>query len=178
MICLSCPNPITARSKSGLCRPCCARRNALAMNRNPAFMASVKAGVARYFADPENRARRSRDLRARFERMTPAEMEERREWGRHLHREYLMRPDIIAKRNAPEVRAIIAQKNTDRALAWCPPDRRAEYFNLIAKKFKSAEARAIIEETIPGTVAYARRHIANANDARAIMRDRAAVVGV
>lgn len=173
MICANCPQPITPRSKSGLCRSCCARKIALAMRGDPEIQRRRNDAVKRHLAIPENRQRRVKQLRERHANMSEAEREKRKAWGEHLHREYLSRPDVVAKRTSPETLARIGRANTDRKLAWCPPERRDEYRHLLMNRhFPAAEARRIIEAEIPGTVEHARRTIANHIDVARIREER------
>jgi hypothetical protein len=46
----------------------------------------------------------------------------------------------------PEVRARVGAINSERALGWCPPERRDEYRHLVRSlRYSGAEARALIE---------------------------------
>lgn len=173
MICATCPNPITARSKSGMCRSCCARKIALSMVGNPEIQAKRTESQKRFLADPEKRAKHVERLKLHHASMTDAEREKRRLWGVHLAETYLTRPDIVARRQAPETRAAIGRKQSERRLAWCPPERRGEYMGLLMNRhFPAAEARRIIEADIPGTVEHARRMIANNLDAARMREER------
>lgn len=156
----SCPcgAPITSQSKTGRCRPCANR----AMHADPAYQAKRLAGLARHFDKPGARRAagdRLRDFRAT---MSEAEQERRREHGRWLVREYLSRAEIRAKALSPEGRAKAVTGNLRAKLGWLPVELRPLYDHLIrSKKLTAGEARAVIEADLPGTLANARREIAN-----------------
>lgn len=103
----------------------------------------------------------------------PSHIEKLRANGR---KSILQSPDVKAKAHSAECRAVRIVAREETMLGWCPPAMRDEYRRLVRfKRMTAVEARAIIEADIPGTVEYVRRHIANANDARAIMQERSAI---
>lgn len=153
----SCGAAISAKNRSGLCRPCNARR----INADPAIEAKRAAGRAAYFDRPGVREGYARRIAEYRENMPDEHRERCREHGRRQYRDVLSRPDVVAKSLSPEVRAAAGRKRTDTVLAWCPPHLRDAYRGLIRSGIRAAEARAMIEEEIPGTAAHARRVVAN-----------------
>lgn len=116
--------------------------------------------MAAKFADPVFRAEHADRLRANAS--TPRAIALRRERGKVQAREVLFRPDVRAHTMRPEARARAGRSVQERALGWCPPERRDEYRAMVrSKQATAAEARRMIEESIPGTQAHAARTIAN-----------------
>lgn len=132
LTCLSCPAPITPRSKTGLCRSCASSRP----------------------TPPEVRAKMREAARDRWqaELATEAGRERAREAGRRVRRN--------AKRLAPDAEIRRREAISNAALGWCPPEWRDRYATL-RRKVGAAEARRLIEQDIPGTRAHARRQIDN-----------------
>lgn len=169
--CLECPTLCGPRNKTGYCIRCSGRRLALALRDNPEQAQKRREGLRRYFAEPGNRQRHTAFLRDRS--IGPEERERRAAWGRELHRTVIMRPDVQAKLHAPETKRKAGASRTERVLGWCPPELRDDYRRLVmAKHMSPDEARATIEEMIPGTQAHAKRLIANTNFAMRIKQER------
>jgi hypothetical protein len=171
--CSQCGAKITRLSKSGLCRP-----HAIAqMHADPAYRARRMAGLAAHFAKPGVREAWGRHLAAGLavhrETMSDDERQRRREHGEMLIRKYLSRPDIRARALAPDARAKAVAGYVERRMGWCPADLREQYRDLvIRKKYTAAEARAIIEQQIPGTAEHARREIASTELASRLRHER------
>ncbi len=155
--CSDCPSPITRQSRTGRCHGCAVRR----MHVDPEYQAKRLAGLRRHFDTPGARAAAGARLTAHRAQMSDAERERRREHGRWLIREVLT-PERVAKSQTADARARSGLGNIEAKLGWCPVALRGAYRTLIrSKKLSAAEARAIIEAEIPGTVAHARREIAS-----------------
>lgn len=156
-------------NKSGRCRRCFAA----ALNSDPAMVAKRRAAQIEFFARPETKAVLAARARHLAATMTDAERERRRVRGKQAYVDVLSRPDVVAKTSSPEARARAGRSRTDTVLAWCPPERRACYRELVRKNgLPASEAREIIEQEIPGTPAHARRALANARDAMVIRHHR------
>lgn len=153
--CSDCPAPISRHAK-GRCRSCAA----VYVNSDPEIQRRRREGMAAKFADPQFRAEQAARLRANAS--TPRAIELRRERGKEQARDVLFRPDVRARTMRPEARAQAGRSVQERALGWCPPERRDEYRTMVrSRQATAAEARRMIEETIPGTQAHAARMIAN-----------------
>lgn len=140
-----------------------------------------RCSIMRHRGDPVIEAKRVTNLRARYDdpayveahrerlrvaiataRKRPEFMAWLREHGRRQYRDVLSRPDVVAKHQDPAVRKEAGRRASNTRLAWCPPELRDEYRFLIKTHHMPAvEARALIEEMIPGTAAHARRTVAN-----------------
>lgn len=153
-----CGAEITHQSKTGRCRTCANR----ALHADPQVQARRLAGLARHFDKPGARRAAGDRLRAFRATMSDEERQRRSEHGRWLVREYLSRPDVRARALSPEGRAKAVAGNHRAKLGWLPDELRPLYDRLIhTKKLSAAEARAVIEAELPGTVEHARREIAN-----------------
>lgn len=96
------------------------------------------------FDDPDYRAAHAERLREVCQR--PEVRAARVEHGKHIYATVLNRPDVRAKNQSPEVRARAGRANSNTKLAWCPPQKRADYLYLIKyKHVPAAEARKMIE---------------------------------
>lgn len=156
----TCDHPKSRNAR--MCRAC----HRQWFQNDPEIQARRKAGIKRYISDPVNLAavkERFAEVVAR-DNADPERQKWRKEHGKRQYREYLSRPDVIAKTLSPEVRAKAGRSRTETTLGWCPPEYRPVYQDLINKKLmKAAEAREAIEEMIR---AEARRSI------RAIEREQ------
>lgn len=153
--CSDCPAPISRNAK-GRCRKCAA----VYVNSDPEIQRRRAEGHAAKFADPVFRAEQAARLKANASTQRAVEL--RRERGKVQARDVLFRPDVRASAMRPEARAQAGRSVSERVLGWCPPDRRDEYRAMVrSKQATAAEARRMIEETIPGTQAHAGRMIAN-----------------
>lgn len=154
----SCGTALGAKNQSGLCRSCVAKR----INADPEASARRKAGMRRYYDELGGREAAGARIAEWNRNMPPEERERRRVRGVQQYHNILNTPEIRARSSGPDARrrARLAQEET--LLGWCPPDRRDEYRRLIrSRQASAAEARRMIEETIPGTQAHAARMIAN-----------------
>lgn len=143
------------------------------MHADPSYQARRAAGLARYYDTPGARKASGDRLRAFRATMSDEERERRREHGRWLIREYLSRPEIRARALSPEGRAKGAATATRRRFAWLPDELRPLYDHLVySKKLSADEARAVIEADLPGTLANARREIANRELASRLRHER------
>lgn len=141
--CITCGAPVSVNSRTGNCRVC-----ALAVcNADPAIRERKAEANRRKAKDPAFRAK----LRARIARIG-------REW--RSHEEYLTIVRENGRKNiaaafTPEARAKwyagraeAGRKLSATRMAWCPPDRVAEYRFLTRKKgIRAAEAKRMILES-------------------------------
>ncbi len=151
-LCLDgCGRTITARSVSGLCKPC----NAARLGRDRAARAKAAATNRARSATPEGRAKaRDTALRAMVTRKSrPGAIEALRASGRRLG---LSRVGNAACPAGSEVRRNAGRKSSETKMAWCPPEFRETYQWLRqTKQMRAPEARAVIEQEI--SVRAARR---------------------
>jgi len=169
--CIDCPAPISTQSQ-GRCRSCAALR----LNRDPGIINRRNRAIHVHFEKPGVREASAKRLAEYMANMPEDERKRRRENGHRLFREVLSRPDVRAKSNSPEAKRKAGEGRTNTVLAWCPPDLRGRYRDLIhSSGLSAAEARQLIEAEIPGTVEHARRNIANRQLAQQLKhaRDRA-----
>ena len=153
--CLDCSAAVSA--KAARCRPCSTRR----INADPELAARRDAATRARNADPGVKAATAARLAAYMATMPEAHREQRREQGRRAAR-LLHSPEVRARNQSQATRARAGVSITATKLCWCPPPLRGRYRELTrTKHFTAAEARAIIEAEIPGTVPHARRAIAN-----------------
>lgn len=149
----------------------CRRCSAIRMSADPAIREKQRAKLAEFHADPATKAMLAERVNASMRKSlaTPEGREKRRQHGLRQYREHLSQPDVVARNTAPETRARAGAKASAKWLAWCPADRRAEYRNLIrSKRYSAAEARAVIEATIPGSPVWLERQ---RHDARRAIED-------
>lgn len=144
MNCSDCATPISRCSK-GRCRKC-----ALAfLNSNPEVHARRVSGIRRkYQTDPAYRQRKTREIgeRHRKARECPetAARLNRNIW---IARARLDDPGVREKFLAGRKEA--GMKRTQTVLAWCPPDKIAEYRRLTkSKRLHAAEAKQIILDSL------------------------------
>ncbi len=168
-----CLNPVVcaAAKPTSHCRRC----SALRLSKDPEIEARRRDRLAEYHASPDTKTELAARISASMHRSlaTPEGLEKRREHGRRQHRDYLSRPDIVARVRSPEARAKAASATSDARLSWCPRERRAEYRAMVRSKgLTAAEARAAIEATIPGTAEHARLQIANVRVAQRLRMER------
>lgn len=161
--CSDCPAPITRASKTGRCRKCASRRTAL----NPAKREKCADKMREHYSDPAYAARMGQAVKQGWARRLadPAKREEAK-----LN---ALRFGAAGTPPGSEARRKGGRTRSEKALAWCPPELRAEYRDLCRRRsFRAAEARAILEPIIPGTQAHAKRFIANTNLAMRIKQER------
>jgi len=153
-----CGKTLGKQNRSGKCVSCF---NAW-LNADPEVLARRRAAQIEFFARPEVKAKLRDRLVGIVANMGEAERERRREHGRRQHRDHLSRPDVVARTLSPETRARAGKSRSETVLAWCPPELRASYYQLVrSQKLSAAEARALLEPEIPGTAAHARRQVEN-----------------
>lgn len=140
------------------------------MHADPAYQARRLAGLSRYYDQPGVRERHGRRFDVHRANMSNAERQRRSEHGKRLVRDYLSRPDVIAKARSPEAQLKKGASCTAKKLGWCPPHLRDAYRALLRKHFTAAEARQLIEAEIPDTVEHAKRVVAN-NELKMRLRD-------
>lgn len=156
--CKVCGKPVSRQSKKGFCKPCSARH----LHADPQIVANRAAAIAEFCARPEVVEENRRRIAAYMANMPEADREARRAHGHRLFKRYLDTPENRALVTSPEIRAKVAARVTETRLGWCPPEWRAEYERLIrSKRLPAAEARAVIEAELKGTVEHARREIAS-----------------
>ena len=181
------PQAGAARIESTM-RPYCQNRDACAAAKPTTHCR--RCSIMRVASDPELEARRVEKLRVLYRdpayldehrarlrasiaraRQDPAFMESLRRNGRRLHRDFLSRPDVVARNRSPEVRKAAGAKTSEKRLGWCPPELRAEYRYLVRSKLiPAAEARKIIEAEIAGTSEHGKRIVAS-NDLNMRLKD-------
>lgn len=140
--CRRCGVPVTAGTKTGLCRPC---KNAYV------------------FGDPELRQKRIEAVRAKWQDPEFLAMKQREcaQMGRDNGTDPLRRAKcaergratahrILTKEVRDKIRAkqhIITAKLEEHRLGWCPPEYRDEYRYLTAtKRLTSAQARKAVTD--------------------------------
>lgn len=129
--CSSCATRISRNCKSGLCVSCGAKKR----YSDPAQRQAMSELKRAALQDPAKRARVAR-----------AAAENLRAWHRTTDRDW----------------SAWHRERRTAALSWCPPERVAEYTALRRMRgVGAAEARRMIEETIPGTRAHGAREVAN-----------------
>lgn len=134
------PDACTAKKPTTHCRRC----SVLRIAKDPEMEQRRLARVRELYTDPEYRAAHCERLREVNQR--PEIREARKEHGRHIYATVLSRPDVRAKTMSPEARSKAGRTISERALAWCPPEKRAEYMRLLKwKHIPAAEARKMIE---------------------------------
>jgi hypothetical protein len=138
--CFICAAPITRQSKSGRCRPCATRAN----HADPVKEARRKEAHRLACAQPEYRAKQKAARRkVEAERAgDPAWRAYKQASGRRLRACY--DADEAAQAANLAKRTLVGGKLSERALAWCPVDRRADYL-VLRDKTGAAEARRMIE---------------------------------
>ncbi len=105
------------------------------------------AAIKAHHAKPEVKLANRERLRLMMadKMQDPAEVERRREHGRRQYRDFLSRPDVMAKTLSPEVRKRASEKRTATMLRDIPASMRGEYLELVrSKNVNAAEAKAII----------------------------------
>lgn len=153
----TCGAGLGPKNKTGNCRSCSARR----LNSDPAIMVAREKARAAYFARPGVREGYAQRIGAYIRNMPPEERARRRAQGQWLAKNVLSRPEVRAASNSPEAKAKAGRARSDTVLAWCPPEMRDAYRELVRKNGLPAdEARRIIEAEIPGTVEHGRRGLA------------------
>lgn len=166
--CLDCGAHVSRQSK-GRCRPCSTAH----LNSDPAIAERRRANLKSFQSRPEVKQRQRDSLARYMANMPERDREARRERGRRIYRDILNTPEIRAKSNSREARAQAGRARTETMLGWCPPELRDDYRALLMRRdLSAAEARAIIEQQIPGTQAHAARAIANTVDAQRIREER------
>lgn len=172
MICSDCPKTLSRTNKSGRCRSCSARW----MGSNPEIRAKCAANRDAYFSRPEVK-QELRERLARFMASMPDKERQRRaDVAKATVAERLHTPAAkeraLQRRLSPEIQKRRAKTMTRTRLPWCPDDLLPVYRELTRKGLLAAEARAAMQEMIPGTVEHARRQIANITIAQKLRAER------
>lgn len=140
--------------KSPYCRRCVGRHT----GRDPARRAKCSAAMKALLSDPSVRAQhfqRSADGLRHKLRTDPAFAEMRREMGRRTGR---LKLGHLATPAGSEARLRAGRAASATKLAWCPPEYRDDYRNLVKRQgIRAVQARKMIQETI---AADARRYTA------------------
>lgn len=144
--CTDCGGPVGRKNQTGFCRSCMLAKGGLnwIRSRDPeAFDRKRREGMLKkYRDDPEFKAKtRANLLRiAKLPHAVAARTENCRKLG-------LSRVAVDAMPAGSEARKKQAKAISERKLAWCPPELRAEYMHLLkSKRIKAAEAKPIILE--------------------------------
>lgn len=140
--CLDCPTEITARNKSGRCRPCSTKRN----NTDPEIVARRNDAIRRRFADPAIRAEHARRV-AEWNRNLPDSVRQSRR-AHGLKKAAKLKAAAAAI--TAETRAENGRKRSDTTLAWCPPEWRDRYREIKIRGKRAAEAKRIVLDLIAG----------------------------
>jgi hypothetical protein len=165
----ACGKSLPATNKSGKCKACYCRF----LNTDPEMRARRSAGILAHYNEPGVREMRRNALLRAMTGLSDDERKRRSEYGKIHARAVLLRPDVMARAQAPDAIRRRSAGHTEAMMGWCPPDRRAEYRHLIKNKhYKREEAMAMILETVPGTPEHARRSVANAETVMLIKRER------
>lgn len=141
-ICSDCPAAISARNKSGRCRPCSTLRN----NTDPVLVDRRNEAIRRRFDDPEIRAAHCKRMSDWNRNLPESVRESRRQHGRNKVAKLLAAAMAIT----PETRAENGRKRTDTVLAWCPEEWRDHYRAIKIKGKRAADAKRIILDLIAG----------------------------
>ena len=130
-----------------------------------------QTGHCRSHVHPEVRARQTESLRRKIQSdpvyLDKIRAQARANSSRPVHMEKLhegsrrVKPWIKARAAlTPESYIKAGRRSADTKLAWCPPEYRDEYHNLTnAKRFKAAEAKAMILEQHAKDMAEFRRKL-------------------
>jgi hypothetical protein len=168
-----CGAQLGLHNKSGKCRPCHAR----SIFADPAVQERRITALAAYHATPEAKDAARVKLAHYMANMPEADRLRRAERGRELARTHLALPEnraaSLAARMVPEVQARRGRALTRTRLPWCPEHLWPAYRDMTVRKgMTPAEAREALEPEIEGTLAHARRTIANITDAMRIKQER------
>lgn len=145
--CGDCAAPITNISKSGRCRACNTIRN----NKKPELVAKRMEGKRKAMSDPLKYARicqvaRNNIRKAMADPVKRAAAIERGKAKAALH---FNTPEGRAWANRPEVRERAGKSLSETRMAWCPPEYRQTYKDLLrARVCTAAEGRQLIAEQI------------------------------
>ena len=134
-----CGKELSSRSPSGLCRPCCARRNATDPAIRQKVSATHRANMAR---DPEARQRATERARAASASRCPQKLSETakrtRLWEHSKGRCWMDK--------GPESRRRTGARISATKLAHIPAEVRPFYRQLIKSNFSRAEAQKMALE--------------------------------
>lgn len=140
--CEKCPRELGAKNKSGLCRSCLSKR----INADPVTIEARRRGIAAHYAKPGAREAVAKRIMAYNANVPPEHVEMRREHGKRQHARYFAGADGYARLQSPEARRKRGASVSETRMAWCPPELREEYRDLVRRqRLPAAEARAIIE---------------------------------
>jgi hypothetical protein len=145
--CSDCSTAITNFAKSGRCRAC----NTARRNKDPEMTAKRMAGKRRAMSDPIKYARACQIARDNIRRAMadPEKRAKAVERGKVKAALHFNTPEGRAWCNRPEVRARAAKSLSETRMAWCPPEYRAQYFELMRLRLCSAaEGRQFISDQI------------------------------
>lgn len=136
----------------------CVHCSRSAIGRSPAASAKSGAATRARLADPATRAehiaRTADGLRRRLA-TDPVERERRSAYGRALG---LSGKGLAAQGSGSPARQIVAFKQSERAIGWCPLEYRDEYRRLTGKMgVRAADARRMIEAQIAKDLATYQR---------------------
>jgi hypothetical protein len=138
--CLDCSTPITVQSKTGRCRGCANRWNA----KQPDFQRRRSEGILRGFLEHPERKDAYRAQLAAAAKL-PHAVERRRENAKAMRLWEIGLPLVGAKGSPSRMRA--GKRRVETLMAWCPPQLRADYRQLVySKKLRAREARQVIEQ--------------------------------
>lgn len=133
--CRTCGKTLGPRNRIGYCVICGPKA------RGPEHGKLVSAGIRKRFAEDPVYADQLRS-RARALSADPS-LNARR--CAHFNQAIRDKGNLASR--SPESRKKAGRMISERRLAWCPRELRAEYLALVSKKgFKAAEARAMIED--------------------------------
>ena len=138
--CIGCGVPVSKHSRTCRCRSCSAKHN----RADPEMNARRQAALSAKQKTPEMRAKYRAGRLALIEKRKddPQWQEYLRAQGQRLYRDFCQHPDALKRRCAAAAKA--ATRRAERNMAWCPPERRADY-QKFRKQVGAAEARRIIE---------------------------------
>jgi hypothetical protein len=155
LTCSDCSTSIADGCASGRCRSCNVIRN----NKKPELVAKRMAGKREAMRDPIKYARACQIARNNIRKAMadPVKRAKFVELGKIKAATYFADPSIRAQVNDPALRKAIGRKISETRMAWCPPEYREAYHDLLRLRLcNAAEGRALIEEQIKADRARAR----------------------
>lgn len=178
-VCATCPTPVSNEAKTNYCRACTRARN----NKIPELTAKRAEGKRRSLQDPVNYARACQIAAANIRRAMsdPAKRAKFVELGKAKAAIYFADPEIRARVNDPALRKAVGRKISETRMAWCPPEYRQQYHDIMRLRVATAaEAREMIREQIDRDRARAkaslspfeRQERALANGAKLVANDQ------
>ncbi len=164
--CSDCPTLIT--KKATRCAPC----NRKFMAGDPAIRQNRSEAVSRFFRDNPDKASENARRAAKARLANPVNLERLRATMRAIQ-VLSYTPEVLARRDFKASRA----KVINAQMAWCPPEYRKMYFDIMRRRRKtSAYAKAIVLARIKADEAqlspFEKQERALARGAQLVSNDR------